>query len=366
MGVVRDLGVVYVEASADTEADPLYAGPHYLRRWRRDVEACQASTGVRVVNLYSGHGTYATLGLTHTDSAVRKRMLERWLKPMILGAGQVGAGLGFYCHAFPHSALQDPLKYAELEERLYEVLAEVARLASSSGVRSVGVEQMYTPHQIPWTIEGSRRLLKEVYRRGDAPFYLTIDTGHQTGQRRFQRPDRRRLEHQLRGKVSAHPGLWLGSDRAYEIFEQIEAGRFQTAGQGLDLLMAEMDRIPHMFASPADSDTYEWLRKLGCFSPIIHLQQVTGTESAHQPFTEELNRGGSIHADQVLRALKASYLQDVDETLPPRCDVLYLTLEIFAPAAVIPGDLLRQIDESVQYWRRFVPVDGRFLDELIE
>ncbi|NWG12904.1 MAG: hypothetical protein HXY20_05135 [Acidobacteria bacterium] len=366
MSAVRDLGVACVEASADTEADPLYAGSAYLGRWRREVTACQASTGVRVVNLYSGHGTYTTLGLTHTDASVRKRMLERWLRPMILTAGRIGAGIGFYCHAFPHSALQDPAVYTELEDHLYDALAGVARFASSKGVPSIGIEQMYTPHQIPWTLEGSRRLLKEVFRRGGAPFYVTIDTGHQTGQRRFQRPDRRRLEQQLRRKTPAHPGLWLGSDRAYDIFERIKAGRFQTPDRGLDLLIAEMDRVPHMFASPADSDTYEWLRELGCFSPIIHLQQVAGAVSAHQPFTEELNRAGSIHAGRVLRALKTSYLQDADETLPPRCDVLYLTLEIFAPAAVIPHELLRQIRESVQYWRRFVPDDGRPLDELVE
>ena len=39
--VIRDLGLKYVEASADTECDPLYMGPEFTRDWIVDtLDAC--------------------------------------------------------------------------------------------------------------------------------------------------------------------------------------------------------------------------------------------------------------------------------------------------------------------------------------
>ena len=37
-GVIADLGVRYVEASADTELDPFYMGEAYLRDWPHAVQ----------------------------------------------------------------------------------------------------------------------------------------------------------------------------------------------------------------------------------------------------------------------------------------------------------------------------------------
>ena len=93
--VVKDLGVSYVEASADNECDPLYMGPAFLEDWVGQVRQAKDETGVAVANFYSGHGTYATTGLTHTDPRVRDRILNDWLKVMAELAAQVDAGLGF-------------------------------------------------------------------------------------------------------------------------------------------------------------------------------------------------------------------------------------------------------------------------------
>lgn len=70
MDVIRDLGLFYVEASADTECDPLYMGGAYIAEWIRDVRKQQDRTGILVKNLYSGHGTYATLGMAHNLSLI--------------------------------------------------------------------------------------------------------------------------------------------------------------------------------------------------------------------------------------------------------------------------------------------------------
>ncbi len=78
--VIKDLGVNYLEASADTELDPLYMGRGYLAGWKERVKAVEKNQNVKVANLFSGHGTYSTLGLAHPEATVRKNMLDNWFK----------------------------------------------------------------------------------------------------------------------------------------------------------------------------------------------------------------------------------------------------------------------------------------------
>ena len=124
--VVADLGLNLVEASADTENDPHYHGREYQRRWAESVRTACAGHGLRVANLYSGHGTYATLGLWHPDPHVADRMLNEWLKPQIDVAPAVAAGLGFYVHAFPISVIERRPVYEAAVEALVDRLAAVA------------------------------------------------------------------------------------------------------------------------------------------------------------------------------------------------------------------------------------------------
>ena len=95
--VISDLGVHYIEASADTELDPLFMGESYLKHWVDDVKEAEVKFGVKVANLYSGHGTYCTLGLTHTDDEVRRRMINKWFKPLIKTAADLGGRAWFFC-----------------------------------------------------------------------------------------------------------------------------------------------------------------------------------------------------------------------------------------------------------------------------
>ncbi|HET6485799.1 MAG TPA: TIM barrel protein [Spirochaetia bacterium] len=364
MELVRDLGLRCVEASADTEADPLYCGEDYMARWAEEVSRSGDATGVRVVNLYSGHGTYTTLGLGHTDERVRRRMLELWIKPMVRTAASLRAGLGFYCHAFDDEVLQDPGTYAAKMDELNGELAEVAAFAAAEGV-TVGVEQMYSPHQYPWTIEGARDLILRVSQAGGHPLYITIDTGHQTGQRRFRRPDASTIvERASSGPAASASAPWLGSRDAQARFERCAAdGRGVSSGD-LAFLAEDMDRHPFLFSSPRDSDPYAWIEDLGRFSPIVHLQQVTGASSSHLPFTEANNRSGAIQPDKVLASLRASCESPVPPGFPPPPEDLYLTLEIFAGTAETPSEILAKLRESARFWRRYVPEDGLPLAEL--
>ncbi len=356
MRVVADAGLQYVEASADTECDPLYADSGYLRDWTREIGETSPEFGVKVVNLYSGHGTYATLGLAHTDRRVRDRMQFEWLERMLQTAGILHCGLGFFCHAFDQATLQNPEAFQTAREELTGRLAELAAVAAQLGAGPVGVEQMYTPHQIPWTLNDAEALLKQIKSRNGHDFYLTIDTGHQSGQHKFRRPDGNAIEKAAAQyhETGRFDGIWLGPTAAYRAIKQ---------ELSVDAIQKIIAGYPHLFAEEADSNTYAWLRHLGAFSPIIHLQQTDGRSSAHQPFNPVCNSSGIIKGEPLLRALADAFETEY-EGMPEKCRDIYLTLEIFASTSDLPLDIEYKIRDSVAYWRQFVPQDGLPLNQL--
>ncbi len=211
MQIAYDAGITCIEASADNESDPLYNTPDTLRSWLDRVQEASAKIGGKVVNLYSGHGTYATLGLAHTDVRVRDHIQHNWLEPMIHSAASLGAGLGFFCHAFSQSVLADPSRYSATVNDLFARLAQLAAFAARENV-TLSVEQMYSPHQIPWTVSGSQTLLQDVYARHQASLYLTLDTGHQIGQRRHLLPTTADIERYVAAVNNGErpPAIWLG------------------------------------------------------------------------------------------------------------------------------------------------------------
>ncbi len=360
--IIRDLGISCVEASADTEADPFYCGAEYLDEWMERVREASQAHGVRVVNFYTGYTTYRTLGLAHPDARVRERVVNEWLKVMARLAGRIHAGLGFYIHAFSERMLQDPAVYAEVKDRLYDTLAEVARFAGEAGPVPIIVEQMYTPHQIPWTVDGTLEYVSEVSRRSGFPAYVAMDTGHQTGQHRFLRPRREAIERGLKGNG---PVPYLGPESSYAIFE--EAGKPGGAARrdAVERIEKEMDRFPHLFAAERDCDLYGWLEELGGYSPIVHLQQSNGKSSSHLPFTSVHNKAGIVHPLKVLQAIARSYERPARPGMPARCEDVYLTFEIFPHTTDRRRDILPVLAESVKYWRQWVPQDGAGLESLL-
>ena len=364
---VREIGLTYIEASADTECDALYTTAGYRRDWVEAVRKAQSRTGVRVANMYSGHGTYATLGLAHTDERIRERMQHDWLDTMAAVTAELGAGLGFFCHAFDERVLQDPEAYDSAKDDLYDRLGQVAQLCADLGIRYTGVEQMYTPHQIPWTMAGAEDLMREVHARSGSLFYTTLDVGHACGQRRFQRLDQAALRQALAKfrTQGAREGLWLGPESAYGIFSQAVADGHVHADAWIERIEGEMSCYPYLFASYEDGDPYGWLERLACYSPIIHLQQTPGDSSPHLPFTAGHNDHGIIERTRVLEAIARSYEREARAGLPPRCETLYLTIEVFPHLVQYPVDIIRQLQETVAYWREAVPEDGLTLDTLL-
>lgn len=345
---IASLGLRYIEASADTELDPLYMGQEYLKNWVEEVKTAQERHGVQVCNLYSGHGTYTTLGLTHTEESVRNHMIEDWFLPMVRIAGVLNCGMGFFAHAFNHCILQDARDYERYIVILEDALAKINNYARSVGCKELAIEQMYTPHQYPWRINDTRRLLTEVSRKSGHGFYFTEDVGHHHP--KFIRPTKE--------QACKNKSAWLGSDNAFQLWQA-------HSDSAWDQIEVDMDAHPHLFTTNRDCDCYEIIRQLGCYSPIIHLQQTNGQQSSHLPFTAEMNKKGIISGDKILRALKAAYDQPIDAQMPERVSDIYLTLELFSGTTSIMTDVLSDCKTSVEYWRQYIPEDGIPLDVLV-
>jgi sugar phosphate isomerase/epimerase len=367
MRVVRDLGLQCVEASADNEIDPLYSTPGHLDDWLAEVRRESERTGVRVVNCYSGHGTYSTLGLGHHDPRVRAHLRDAWVRPMLRLAGRLNAGLGFFAHAFSEAVLRDPARYRSAYATLVADLRALAAAAREAGASTFGIEQMYTPHQVPWTLAGAEAFLRDLNAGGPGtpPAYLTIDTGHACGQARFLPPTdeavARCVEDARAGRTDT---LYLGPVECHAPIRRLAASGAASAD-----VRAAIDALcvshPHLFAAPGDGDPYRWLERFGAWSPIIHLQQTNGRESGHKNFTAEHNARGVIRPPDVIRALAASFSAPAPAGLPPPANHIYLTLEPFLPTAAHARAELEAIAESVAYWRRHVPRDGMALAEVL-
>lgn len=364
--IIKDMGLKYIEASADNECEPFYNGSEYIADWTDKVRQIEEELEIKVANLYSGHGTYATLGLAHNDPRVRDRMLNKWLKCMVDTASSLNAGLGFFCHAFDQNVLQNPQEYLQKLELLYEDLAHLAEYTVHKKILA-SIEQMYTPHQIPWTINGAYDLLKQVYQRSKCPFYLTIDVGHQCYQQFYQRPGREKIKEYLEKFRAGQrvKRMWLGPDSAYRIFNEMLASATNHESINIEKIIDITNQYYYLFAEAQDGDPYKWLSRLGCWSPIIHLQQTDGTVSSHKPFSSEYNKKGIIDGTKVLNAIAKSYEHSVSESMPPLCKDIYLTIEVFSGTGEMPSDIVAFLNETVKYWRQFVPLDGMSLDKLL-
>jgi|LDZT01.1.fsa_nt_gi hypothetical protein len=365
--IIKDIGIKYIEMSTDNECDPLYNTGSYLENWTKNVKIAEKETATKVVNFFTGYQSYRTIGLAHPDKEVSRRILDNWLKKMIKIANILNSGLGFYIHAIPEKSLQSPDIFNITHEQILKYLSELAIYAWENGEVQISLEQMYSPHQTPWTIKGAKKIIKDIYSRTKKPFYITIDVGHQIGQRKYLKPKFEDIENEIykfkqEGKIG---NLWLGPITAYNIFEKALKANIIDLKNYIKELENEIEKYTYMFAEYEDGDTYKWLESLAAYSPIIHLQQNDGISSwGHAPFTSKNNIKGIIKPDKLLKAIAKSYEKEKEEGMPPRCKDIYLTFEIFASNTDYSHDIIKKMKESVNYWRKFIPEDGLKLNEL--
>jgi len=89
-----------------------------------------------------------------------------------------------------------------------------------------------------------------------------------------------------------------------------------------------------------DRDPYAWLERLGGGAPVVQLQQSDAAADHHWPFTRQRNASGRIEADQALAALDASGASGTA-----------LILEVIPPFEQDDDEVIRELEESVAYWR---------------
>lgn len=117
-------------------------------------------------------------------------------------------------------------------------------------------------------------------------------------------------------------------------------------GAGVDIFLtldtghACCQNYPHV---PQDIDPYSWLRNFAPISPVIHLHQTNRQESCHWPFTKKYNKIGIIEPRKVIDAIQASGAKKV-----------LLILEIFFPLSKNDEQVLDEMEESVEYWRKYI------------
>ncbi|MEA5002109.1 MAG: hypothetical protein VB081_01215 [Christensenella sp.] len=362
MEISKEIGFQYMQASTDNEIDPLFATPDYMDDWFCEVKRAEKETGMKVVNFYTGYQTYRTAGLAHHDARIRRHLMDGWAKNLIARIHDLGAaGLGFSLFAIPHKDLQDAHRYRAVTEMIYEQMVELAAYARQNGSVQVSFEQMYAPHQPPFTIAGTETYLKNIYEKRGDPAYVTIDVGHMTGQKYFVRPDRAQI---LQSFEREKCGIWLGSDRAHELWVQEKQGG--KAERAAEMIEADMDEHPYLFAKEEDGDVYRWLENLSLYSPIMHMQQTDGNHASHAAFTQETNKRGIITGEKLLKAIKQSYEKNAAQPIQPPVENIYLSFEIFAANTEKRYETVDKLKQTLAYWRQFIPEDGAYLDELVK
>lgn len=300
MRLTRELGYRVHEFCGDV-IDPFFMGDREFQfeMARRVAEAAERH-GVSICDIYTGVATHRFHGLSHRHPAVRDRM-KQWIVEMMDIALEMGCyRVGGHWDALSVEVMEDPAETGAAIERLHATFRELGDIAGEKGLKAIYVEQMYTPSEVPWTIEGAREFLIEANRgRSGAPVYLTIDVGHQAGM---------------------HYGL-----------------------------------------SGPDLDYREWLRALAPFAEVVHLQQTTPDASAHWAFTEPYNSRGHIDISEVIGAIEEAHREvasnPVAKHLAP-VDHTWLIAEIIPGSTKNETDLLRELRESAEFLHRYLPEEG--------
>ena len=89
-----------------------------------------------------------------------------------------------------------------------------------------------------------------------------------------------------------------------------------------------------------ERDPYHHLSTLADLTEVVHLQQTDGAYDRHWAFTDEHNAQGIVTREDVMGIVGRS----------PR-DAVYLMLEILHPFEEADARVLREVKESVAYWR---------------
>lgn len=205
----------------------------------RTIDACR-SYGVVIQSCFTGLAAYSFNLLSHPYMSMRMDGYDWYVKAIELASRFKAEAVGGHVGAMSVRDYRDRGRRSYIESILIDSLRSLSYRALDLGLKSILVEPMPVPREIPSTISEAEYLMAEVSRDPKASVKLCIDLGH-----------------------ACNP----------------EA------------------------PTPEDRDPYEWVRRLAKYTPCIHVQQTDGRADRHWPFIEEYNRVGIIQPSKLISAL---------------------------------------------------------------
>lgn len=106
------------------------------------------------------------------------------------------------------------------------------------------------------------------------------------------------------------------------------------------LLCLDLGHTCALTTQTTSDDPTAWLTPAWLRPPVLQIQQSNRGADRHWPFTEKCNRDGLLRHGPVMGALEQWPVSDI-----------YLFLEIIHPAEIDNNTVLRDLRESVKYWR---------------
>jgi len=247
--IVRNkLGVKYLEFDTDF-LDPLYIAEPTWTDIALEIKQLAQKADLQIHNYFTGGMTHCVNLVSHPDQRIRRDGV-RWCEAAIKVASKLGArGIGGHFDTISSNDLANPTRYKMLIDNLVESFHFLSTVAKQQGLEFILWEQMYTPCEVPYTIQQTKELMARLNDGASVPIPLVIDLGHMCCQ-----------------------------------------------------------SFPH---SEEDTDPYNWLRELGNMTTVIHVQQCDGKSSSHWPFTTEYNKFGIIEPERVIEAINESQAKEM-------------------------------------------------------
>jgi len=236
--------------------------------------------GITIHSTFTGLAAYSYNLLAHPDPLMRADAFDWYVRAIEIASKLRAEATGGHIGALSWVDYLNDRRREFLINAVTNSLIRLSSIAKDKGLKMLLWEPMPVVREPPHTIDQAKKLLNIVNSESDLPIRLCIDLGHACAWR--------------------------------------------------------VDR-------KEDLDPYAWLRELGAFSPVVHVQQTDGRADRHWPFTEEYNKRGIIKPDKVLDAIEDSGAKEV-----------LLVLEIIHPFEEREEKVLRDIKESVEYWKKYI------------
>lgn len=301
--ITKKAGYKYLEFDSDC-LDPFFSGDKkYQLRTAELVKKMAESEDLIITDYYTGVATHRFHGLSHSNQGVRDSMKKWMVEAMDIAIALGPRKIGGHFDAFSVEALADEQRYKRQLETTYETLLDVTKIGKEKGIEALYLEQMYTPSEIPWTLDQADEYLNRINSENTGcPVYLTVDVGHAAG---------------------GNYGL-TGDSLYYE----------------------------------------EWLKRFAAACEVIHLQQTTRDASMHWPFTKKYNESGDIELQSVIDCIIWSHenyhKQKWSKFMQPSGQNI-LILEVIPSSTLEESELINQLEESSNYLKKYIPDGGLVL-----